>query len=61
MFENLEFARGWRNVPVSLKLEIQSREQMQVYGAEVNFRAKFRGLRLVITFLQDLIACMFKG
>ncbi|KUL91950.1 hypothetical protein ZTR_01088 [Talaromyces verruculosus] len=56
MFENLEFARGWRNVPASLRLEIQSREQMQLYGAEVNFRAKFRGLRLVITFLQDLIA-----
>ncbi|EED19538.1 conserved hypothetical protein [Talaromyces stipitatus ATCC 10500] len=45
MFEDIEFARGWRNVPASLRLEIQSREQMQVYGVEVNFRAKFRGLR----------------
>jgi hypothetical protein len=54
MFENLEFARGWRNVPASLRLEIQSREQMQVYGVEVKFRAKFRGLRFVITFLQNL-------
>lgn len=52
MFENLEFARGWRNVPASLRLEIQSREQMQVYGVEVNFRAKFRGLRLVTTVPQ---------
>ncbi|EEA27138.1 hypothetical protein TMatcc_004590 [Talaromyces marneffei ATCC 18224] len=45
MFEDLEFARGWRNVPSSLRLEIQSREQMQIYGVEVRFRAKFRGLR----------------
>jgi seipin len=53
MFEDIEFARGWRNVPGSLRLEIQSREQMQVYGVEVNFKAKFSGLRLVtidITF-----------
>lgn len=52
MFEDLEFARGWRNVPASLALEIQSREQMQVYRVEVNFRAKFRGLRLVTTVPQ---------
>lgn len=60
MFENLEFVRSWRNVPASLRLEIQSREQMQVYGVEVKFRAKFRGLRLVI-LLQHLIACVFIG
>ncbi|OKL63140.1 hypothetical protein UA08_01603 [Talaromyces atroroseus] len=45
MFENIEFARGWRNVPGSLRLEIQSREQMQVYDVEVRFLAKFSGLR----------------
>lgn len=59
MFENIEFARGWRNVPASLKLEIQSREQMQVYGVEVKFRAKFRGLRCVIIFLtRKSITCV---
>jgi seipin len=47
MMESVEFARGWRNLPGSLRLEIQSTEQMQVYSAVVKFRAKFAGLRLV--------------
>lgn len=58
MFENLEFARGWRNVPASLRLEIQSHERMQVYGVEVKFRAKFRGLRCVTIFSQGARACV---
>lgn len=53
MFESLEFSRGWRNVPASLRLEIQSRELMQVYSVEVNFRAKFTGLRFVTTPLHS--------
>jgi seipin len=45
MMESVEFARGWRNVPGSLRFEMQSQEQMQVYSAIVKFKAKFTGLR----------------
>lgn len=51
MMESVEFARGWRNLPGSLRLEIQSREQMQVYSAIVKFKANFTGLRLVVSGL----------
>lgn len=45
MMEDVEFARGWRNLPASARLEIQSREVMQVYKAVVKFKARFSGLR----------------
>ena len=47
MMEGVKFARGWRNVPGSLKLEIHSTEPMQIYDATVNFVARFSGLRQV--------------
>lgn len=47
MMEDVEFSRGWRNVPSSLRLEIHSREQMQVYDVRVKFKARFTGLRSV--------------
>lgn len=49
LFEGLEFPRGWRNVPSSLKLEIQSRDRnMQIYSCSISFRARFRGLRWIM-------------
>lgn len=45
MFEGVEFARGWRNVPSTMRLEIQSSHRMQIYSAKAIFRARFRGLR----------------
>jgi hypothetical protein len=47
MLEKVEFARGSRNRPQSLRLEIQSEKKMQVYSARVEFRARFTGLRWV--------------
>lgn len=47
MMERVEFAKGWRNLPGSLRLEIQSTERMQVYSAKVKFLARFTGLRYV--------------
>ena len=47
MMEAVEFAKGWRNVPGSLRLEIRSQEQMQIYNATVKFVARFSGLRFV--------------
>ncbi|KAJ5095512.1 hypothetical protein NUU61_004868 [Penicillium alfredii] len=45
MMEKVEFQRGARNLPQSLRLEIQSDGKMQVYSARVEFRAQFTGLR----------------
>ncbi|BAE57724.1 unnamed protein product [Aspergillus oryzae RIB40] len=45
MMERVEFARGRRNLPESLRLEIHSKEEMQIYKATVEFRARFTGLR----------------
>lgn len=55
MMEQVEFARGSRNTPDLLRLEVRSSEQMQFYGVKVAFKARFTGLRydilLVIIFL----------
>ncbi|KAL2003016.1 hypothetical protein VTN02DRAFT_5251 [Thermoascus thermophilus] len=45
MMEGVEFAKGWRNLPRSLRFEIQSEERMQVYSAKVKFAARLTGLR----------------
>ncbi|KAF2843323.1 hypothetical protein M501DRAFT_994219 [Patellaria atrata CBS 101060] len=45
MMERVEFARGWRNVPQSARVEIQSLERMQIYNAKLLFTAKLQGLR----------------
>ena len=45
MWENLEFPRGWRNVPSTMRLDIQSTRNMQVYSAKALFKARFTGLR----------------
>ncbi|KAJ5924808.1 hypothetical protein N7466_008995 [Penicillium verhagenii] len=45
MMEKLEFARGARNLPQSLRLEIHSDGKLQIYSARVEFRARFTGLR----------------
>nr|POF03808.1 seipin [Quercus suber] len=45
MFERVEFARGWRNLPSAMRLELHSRHRLQIYSAKATFRARFRGLR----------------
>ncbi|KAJ5512021.1 Survival protein SurE-like phosphatase/nucleotidase [Penicillium expansum] len=48
MMELLEFAKGARNLPQSLRLEIQSESKMQIYTARVEFRARLTGLRWIM-------------
>ncbi|KAL1311375.1 hypothetical protein AAFC00_001544 [Neodothiora populina] len=49
LFEGVEFARGWRNIPSVLKVEIQSRSRkMQIYSCKLSFHARFRGLRWIM-------------
>lgn len=45
MMEKVQFARGAKNLPQSLRVEIQSDGKMQIYSARVEFRARFTGLR----------------
>ncbi|PYH78967.1 adipose-regulatory protein [Aspergillus uvarum CBS 121591] len=48
MLEKVQFPRGQRKVPSSLRLEIHSAEKMQVYRARVMFKATFTGLRWIM-------------
>ncbi|KAK5125663.1 hypothetical protein LTR85_011937 [Meristemomyces frigidus] len=61
MFESVEFPKGWRNVPSSLKLEIQSSHRMQIYSAKAVFRARFRGLRWLMYNHRVISAVVFIG
>ena len=46
LFEGVSFAKGRRNLPTALRIEVQSRERnLQIYACTLSFRARFRGLR----------------
>ena len=45
MFEGVEFAKGWRNVPQNVKITIEADQKMQFYDVGVIVVAKLGGLR----------------
>lgn len=45
LMEGVEFARGWKNIPATARLELQSDKNLQVYDAKVVFIARLKGLR----------------
>lgn len=45
MFEGVEFARGWKNVPQSVKIGVESDLKMQFYDVGIEIVARFGGLR----------------
>ena len=45
MMEAVEFDKGARNVPSSLRLELRSKQPLEVYRVAVHFSAKLEGLR----------------
>lgn len=45
LLRDVEFPRGWRNIPATARLELSSDTKMQVYDATLIFSAQFRGLR----------------
>lgn len=59
MFESVEFPKGWRNVPSTLKLEVQSTHRLQIYDAKAVFRARFRGLRWLMYNHRIISAIVF--
>jgi seipin len=50
LLDGVEFARGWRNVPATARLELQSDTKLQVYSAKIVFTARLKGLRYVALF-----------
>lgn len=45
LMEHVRFEKGWRNLPKALRLEVKSRERLQIYGCEISVRARLRGIR----------------
>ncbi|KAI1977718.1 hypothetical protein LOZ53_002373 [Ophidiomyces ophidiicola] len=45
MMERMEFLKGKKSLPRTVRLEIHSEERMQFYTASVRFDARFTGLR----------------
>ncbi len=48
MFEGVEFAKGWANVPQSVKVTVEADEKMQFYEVGVRIIARFGGLRWIL-------------
>ncbi|KAH7077836.1 putative adipose-regulatory protein-domain-containing protein, partial [Paraphoma chrysanthemicola] len=45
MMEAIEFDKGVKNVPASVKVELRSRDPLEVYTVSVRFSARLEGLR----------------
>ena len=48
VFDGVEFAKGWRNIPRYVKVAIEADEKMQFYEVGVKILARFGGLRWVV-------------
>ncbi|KAL9070384.1 MAG: hypothetical protein Q9161_004943 [Pseudevernia consocians] len=48
MFEGVEFAKGWANVPQSVRVVVEADEKMQFYEVGVRIIAKLGGLRWLL-------------
>ncbi|KAH9818190.1 Domain in Tre-2, BUB2p, and Cdc16p putative Rab-GAPs [Teratosphaeria destructans] len=59
MFERISFPTGWKHVPATMKVELQSESKMQVYAAKATFRARFRGLRWLMYNHRIISAVIF--
>ncbi|KZZ86642.1 Adipose-regulatory protein, Seipin [Ascosphaera apis ARSEF 7405] len=48
LIQSIQFTRGKNHMPGVLKVEIQSEQRMQIYGASVKIDARFSGLRYLM-------------
>ena len=48
MFEGLEFAKGWANVPQSVNIIVEADQIMQFYEVSIRIIARFGGLRWIL-------------
>ncbi|KAL6718943.1 CCR4-NOT core subunit cdc39 [Lecanora helva] len=58
MFEGVEFAKGWANVPQSVKVVVEADEKMQFYEVGVRMIARFGGLRWIL-YHHRIVAFLF--
>lgn len=61
VFDGVSFAKGWRNIPDTMQIQVQSPARMQVYEATVIFKARFRGLRWIMYNHRLTSAVLFVG
>ncbi|KAL5396891.1 hypothetical protein PMIN06_003868 [Paraphaeosphaeria minitans] len=61
VMEGVQFEKGWKNVPASIRLELRSRIPLEVYRASVRFVAKLEGLRWVMYTHRLISAAVFIG
>ncbi|KAF2708195.1 hypothetical protein K504DRAFT_503380 [Pleomassaria siparia CBS 279.74] len=48
VLESVEFDKGWRNVPSSLRLDLRSATPLEVYSVAVKIMARLEGLRWIM-------------
>ena len=63
MFEHVSFARGSpsQNIPCAIRLEIQSDIVLQIYSANIEFKARFEGLRYILYNYRVLCYILFSS
>ena len=61
VFNGVSFAKGWRNVPDTMQIQVQSLARMQIYEANVVFKARFQGLRWIMYNHRITSAVVFIG
>ncbi|KAL5375679.1 hypothetical protein DPSP01_011037 [Paraphaeosphaeria sporulosa] len=61
VMEGVQFEKGWRNVPASIRLELRSKTPLEVYRVSVRFVAKLEGLRWVMYTHRLTSAAVFIG
>lgn len=61
VFNGVSFAKGWRNVPDTMQIQVQSLARMQIYEAHVIFKARFQGLRWIMYNHRITSAIVFIG
>ena len=61
VFNGVSFAKGWRNVPDTMQIQVQSSARMQIYEANVVFKARFQGLRWIMYNHRITSAFVFIG
>ncbi|CAD0085434.1 unnamed protein product [Aureobasidium vineae] len=61
VFKGVSFAKGWRNVPDTMQIRVQSSARMQIYEANVVFKARFQGLRWIMYNHRITSAAVFIG
>ncbi|KAF2016348.1 hypothetical protein BU24DRAFT_422699 [Aaosphaeria arxii CBS 175.79] len=61
MMEGVEFDKGWRNIPASVRLEVRSKTPLEVYNVAVKVSARLEGMRWVMFHYKLTSLVVFTG